>query len=120
MRFNPDAEDAPLLLAPGEYDFEVLGAEEKTSSSGNDMFVLKLRAGSNGNSRFLIDYVLAKNTKKVFGLAKACGLVERILTGEILATDFIGKKGRALLSIEKGKADYPDRNVVVRYVPPAK
>ena len=117
MRFNPEAEDAPLVLAPGEYEFEVLGAQEKVSASGNDMFVLKLRAGSNGTSRFLTDYVLAKNTNKLFGLAKTCGLVDRFLTGEILATDFIGKKGRALLNTEKGNADYPDRNIVVRYVP---
>jgi hypothetical protein len=117
MRFNPDKEDASLLLPPGEYDFEVLGAEERVSTTGNDMFVLKLRAGSNGNSRFVTDYVLAKNTKKLYGVAKTCGLVDRFLAGEILAADFVGKKGRAFFTIEKGSTQYPeDRNVVARYV----
>ncbi len=120
MRVNPESDIAVLLLQPGEYDFEVLGAEEKISNSGNDMFILKLRVGPKGNTRFLTDYVVRKNTKKLFGACKACGLVAQYFHGEIVAGEFIGKVGRVLIGIDKGKGEYLDRNNVVRYLPPAK
>ena len=120
MRVNPESDIAQLLLQPSEYEFEVLGAEEKVSNSGNDMFVLKLCVGPKGNKRFLTDYVVQKNTRKLFGACKACGLVERYFKGEIVAADFIGKAGRVLIGIDKSNGEYLDRNNVVRYLPPAK
>ena len=117
MRFNPDASEESDLLPEGEYEFEVIRANESTSSHGNDMMVLKLRAGSNGKTKVVTDYIVAKQIRKVRVVAKACGLLDLFESGEILAEHFIGRRGRVKLSVEKStNPEYPDRNVVDRYV----
>ncbi len=119
MRFNPDVKDKSHLLPAGDYDFEILHASEKTSANNNDMVVLKLRAGSNGTTRIITDYIVAKNTRKVKKVAQAVGLLDLFETGEILAEHFVGRKGRVRLSIEKSShMDYEDRNIVDTYLTP--
>ncbi len=121
MRFNPSTKitNNGNLLPDGDYDFEVVHATDKTSSQGNDMMVLKLRAGSDGASRTIIDYIVAKNIRKVRAVAKACGLIELFESGEILAESFVGRRGRLRLETEKSvHPDFPDRNVVACYLAP--
>jgi hypothetical protein len=117
MRFNPDANEGANLLPEGEYEFEVIRANEATSANGNDMIVLRLRAGSNGTSKVVTDYIVSKQIRKVRVVARACGLLDLFDSGEILAEHFLGRKGYVRLAIEKSRnPQYPDRNVVDRYV----
>jgi len=117
MRFATSGNDKSHLLPEGEYEFEVVHADEKTSTQGNDMMVLKLKAGSNGTTRIVTDYIVAKQVRKVRMVAKACDLLDLFESGEILAEHFIGRKGRVKLRVEKSThPDYPDRNVVSGYV----
>ena len=116
MRFNPDASEGSNVLPGAEYDFEVIRASESISSHGNDMIVLKLRVGSNGTSKIVTDYIVAKQVRKVRMVARACGLLDLFESGEILAEHFMGRKGRVKLAVEKSvNPQYPDRNVVDRY-----
>jgi len=115
MRFNA-VEQSNDLLPGGVYEFEVVGASESISTNGNDMIVLKLRVGSNGTSKVVTDYIVAKQVRKVRMVARACGLLDLFESGEILAEHFMGRKGRVKLAIEKSaNPQYPDRNVVDRY-----
>jgi len=117
MRINPEVNENSNLLPEGEYPFEVIQADEKVSYNANDMIVLKLRVGANGSSKIITDYIVAKSIRKVRTVAKACDLLDLLESGEILAEHFVGRTGRVRLGIEKSKnADYPDRNIVVRYV----
>jgi hypothetical protein len=117
MRFNPDANEDSKVLPEAEYDFEVIRASESISSHGNDMMVLKLRVGSNGTIKVVTDYIVAKQVRKVRVVARACGLLDLFESGEILPEHFMGRKGRVKLGVEKSlTAQYPDRNVVDRYV----
>ncbi len=116
MRFNPDTKDKSHLLPEGDYDFEIISADEKTSSNANDMMVLKLRAGSNGTSKIITDYILATNIRKVRSVAKSVDLLDLFQTGEILPEHFVGRRGRARLIVEKARNSFPDRNVVDGYL----
>lgn len=115
MRF--DLGQKPDLLPEGEHEFEVMAANESTSANGNAMLVLRLKFGLNGSSKYVTDYVVNTNIRKIKSVAKACGLGDLIETGEILPENFIGRRGKARLVVEKSShPDYPDRNVVASYL----
>jgi hypothetical protein len=123
MNFKPQSEqeisDLKLLRA-GTYEFEVLDAEDKTSkSSGKPMIELKLSVtGPGGSLHFVPDYLLAATPLKLRHAAEACGQLDKYHTGSLCAVDFLGRKGRLKLRIEKDRdRKYPDKNVVADYIP---
>ncbi len=117
MRFSTNINENSNLLPDGEYPFEVIHADEKTSGNGNEMIVLKLRVGENGTSKVVVDYILSRQLRKIRMVAKACDLLDLFQAGEILAEHFIGRRGRVKLTVEKSASpDYADRNVVAGYV----
>ena len=120
MNFTPRTEQEiadSKLWKKGEYDFEVIGAAEKTSKAGHPMIELKLRLSGNGTGRTITDYLLAETPEKLLHAATACGLLDRYNTGNLSANEFESKRGKLKLGIEKDKKKvYPDKNVVLDYV----
>jgi Protein of unknown function (DUF669) len=104
------------LLPKGEYDFEILDAEEKTSKAANSMIVLKVRVSNgNGVARTLTDYLVAQSAGKLRNCCAACGILDKYDNGVVSEDDFPGKRGRLKLVVEK-KRGWPARNVIADYV----
>jgi hypothetical protein len=95
MNFQPQTEKQIAdgkLLPRGNYDFEILDAEEKTSSAGNAMIELKVQvANGNGASRILPDYLVPKRAEKLRHCCAVCGLLEKYESGVLADDDFVGK-----------------------------
>lgn len=121
MNFKPISQQdaAGMQLFPkGEYTFEVLEGEDKTSQAGNPMIELKIRVTNReGAIREVKDYLLEQWPVKLRHAAEACGLVDQYDSGELVGADFIGKTGKLKLTIEKDKnKKFPDKNAVVDYL----
>lgn len=121
MNFQPRTEKEiadSKLLPRGDYDFEILDAEEKKSSAGNDMIELKVQVSNGkGVSRTLPDYLLEKRAEKLRHCCKACAILDKYETGLLANDDFVGKRGRLKLGVEKDRAGkYPPKNVIVDYL----
>ena len=121
MNFQPKTEQEiqdAKLWKKGEYDFEVVEAEEKTSkASGKPMIELRLRLTDGKVARTISDYLLAEMPEKLRHASEACGLLDRYDTGNLSGNEFKGRRGKLKLGIEKDKKKvYPDKNVVLDYV----
>lgn len=123
MRLTPKTEKEIAeagLLPPGEYDFEVIGAEEQVSKAGNDMVKLSLHVfDANGAPCWVPDYLLDAMPGKLRHAAQAFGLMPDYEQGQMQASDMIGKTGRVKITIQKDKTgQFPDRNSVADYIVP--
>jgi hypothetical protein len=120
MNFNPVAGErkAQRLFPKGDYEFLILEAEEKQSAAGNLMIALSIEVSdARGNKTTVKDYLVAKRAAKIRRAAYACGLGDRFNTGSMRDSDFIERRGRLRLGIEKDKTgEYPDKNIVVDYL----
>jgi hypothetical protein len=121
MNFQPKSEREiaeSRLWKKGEYSFEVVDASEKSSkAAGNEMIELKVKViAADGTARVITDYLLAKRMEKLRHAAAACSALNRYEAGELVASDFAGKRGKLKLGVEKGKNGYPDRNIIADYV----
>ena len=120
MQFKPCSDqeiEEKKLWAKGDYPFEITDAEEKTSQGGNSMFQLGVKISrADGGTRTLTDYVLPKRAEKFKHCCAACRLLEKYETGVLSDDDFVGKRGKLRLIVEKGKNGYPDRNVIADYL----
>ncbi len=131
MQFTPKTEKqiAEMNLWPiGQYSFEVLpevtlggkvySTSDTTSKAGNDMILLVVNVyNESGESKILIDYILESAAAKLRNLCIACGMLDKYESGQVFASDFIGKKGELKLGIEKDKSgQYADKNKVANYV----
>jgi hypothetical protein len=94
MDFQPQTEKQiadSKLLPKGNYDFEIVDAEEKKSSAGNDMIELKVQVSKgNGLARTLPDYLVPKRAEKLRHCCAACGLLEKYERGVLADDDFVG------------------------------
>lgn len=122
MNFKPytEQEIADRKLWPkGDYAFEITDAAEKVSQQGgNPMIELKVKISRpDGLPRIITDYLLEKAPEKFRHCCEACGLLGKYETGILSNDDFVGKRGRLRLAIEKAKKNsgYPDRNVIADY-----
>lgn len=119
MNFAPKTKEQiedEKLWPKAEYGFEIVDAEEKKSGAGNDMFEIVVRVSNgNGTSRKLTDYLLPKRAGKLYSCCAAIGLLDKYRSGVLSADDFIGGRGKLLLSVEKGKNGFPPRNVIEEY-----
>ena len=120
MKFNPIREQANAeqeLWENGEYEFEIIDATEKVSKSGNAMIELRVRISKpDGASHTISDYLLAKRMGKLRNASVACGLLDKYQRGDLSDENFVGKRGRLRLAVEKSKNGYPDHNVVAYYL----
>lgn len=122
MRVEPktDAEIETMnLREAGEYDFEVLDAEEKQSKQGNEMVELKVKLeGADGRSFTLFDYLVSTDgmAYKVKHFAKAVGLLSEYEKGDMAAEYMLGRTGRCKLAVQPAKGGYPAKNVIADYI----
>lgn len=119
LAFKPKTESELSTVAPaGQYEFQVLEAEDRESKSGNPMIYLKLGVFNGDAMRWHIsDYLVTAMEAKLRHFADTAGLLARYESGQLAAQDCVGRAGRVKLGIEQDKdGKYPDKNVVKDYV----
>jgi hypothetical protein len=119
MRFQPKTEeeiDLENMLEPGEYDFEVIAAEEATSKSGNEMIKAKLKLFTDGGDVVLTDYLLEAAARKLRHFCEVTGLLDEYKTGRLTAEGIVGACGCCKVVIEPAKNGYRASNKVDDYV----
>lgn len=122
MNFEPKSEKElrEQNLAPeGEYDFEVLGAEDAISKrSGNPMIKLKVGLYSGEAIRHHVyDYLVPSMAHKLRHFCDSTGLLSKYEAGTLCADDCKGRAGKCRIKVtedESGK--YPDKNEVDDYL----
>lgn len=111
--------ESRFLWPAGEYDFEIMLAEDKVSSKGNEMIALDINVfNESGQTLGVKDWLMEVMEFKLRHAAEACGLLERYEAGELEALDFQGKTGRLRLKIGKKQEGYKQRNEVADYIVP--
>jgi hypothetical protein len=122
MDFKPCTEkeiSERRLMPKGTYEFEIVDACEKLSkNSGKPMIELRVRViVPNGVGRIITDYLLEQRAEKLRHAAEVCGVLDRYMSGSLSDRDFLHKKGKLKLGIEKDKLHkYPDKNIILDYV----
>jgi len=119
MTFAPKSEKevSESSCAPvGEYDFDVLNAEDAISKSDNPMIkvTIGLYIGDTVKNR-IFDYLLPAMEAKLRHFCDTTGLLSRYESGQLEAADCIGRSGRVKIGIEPA-GQYPAKNVVKDYV----
>jgi hypothetical protein len=112
------AEKAKFGVWPkGNYDFEIVGAEDAISKAGNEMIVLDIHAfDQHGNRKTLKDWLVDTVPIKMHNVCHATGLHALYARGNVNAFDFVGRTGRLTMGIQK-QDGFEDRNRVLDYIP---
>ena len=127
MQFNSKSRDElarESLTPPGEYDFEIMRAEETTSKKGNEMIKLKLRVFVENGEIHVYDYLVAGGMEyKLANFCDAIGRSEDYDAGNINADSLEGCGGKLKLVIEEAQKDpdtgevkWPAKNAVKTYI----
>ncbi len=120
MKTNPQSEQAireAMLLPPGDYDFEVLDAQDKVSKNGNEMIAVKLAVfRPNGSRQYVNDYLMEKMAFRLRHFCYAVGIGDKYESGDLAADHCKGRAGRVTLKIEE-QDGFDPKNVVKDYVP---
>ncbi len=120
MKTNPQSEQAireAMLLPAGDYDFEVLDAEDKISKSGNEMIVVKLAVfRANGSRQYVTDFLMEKLAFKLRHFCYAVGVGDKYESGDLAAEHVKGRAGRVKIQIEEQEG-YPPKNIAKDYIP---
>lgn len=121
MKFNPLSKQEIQelgVIPPGEYDYQVIEAENAVSKSGNEMIKLKLRIWMpNGSERVLMDYLMEAMAFKLSNFCEYNGIYDLYQSGELTADDCLGKSGK--LFIRNDKSDqYGLQHKVANYLAP--
>ncbi len=119
MRFQAKTEEEVSNLIPkGEYAFEVLEAEEKTSKKGNDMIALKVGIDYNNSLRGVFDYLVDIDSMayKTRHFADTVGMLAEYEKGALNAESLIGLTGKCRLDIQPADSTYEAKNVIKDYV----
>ncbi len=123
MDYNPKQERDirnEMMMAPGEYDFEVVDAKEKTSKAGNDMIELSIRVfpTDGGSPRLMRDWLVGGSTLgelKINRFCHATGIQDVYFSGGLSALSCVGVGGKCRLTITSS-ADYGDQNGIKDYI----
>jgi hypothetical protein len=115
MKFNPMDEEVNEekpkreLLPDGEYDFEVVDAEEKISQAGNEMIKLKLKVGD----RFIFEHLvhLEKIAWKIKRFCESVDMIDHYRAGCLAAGDIIGRRGRCRICTAQREGYDPQNRV---------
>ena len=120
FEYNPkEVKSEYALLANGEYECEIVDAEETVSKAGNDMIKLVLCIyGNDGEQVRVYDYIVSPST--IYKLKSICRCCELEFDGILDEQLLIGRRMRVLTKIEpertvEGKT-YAERNSIVKYV----
>ncbi|MDP7030247.1 MAG: DUF669 domain-containing protein [Phycisphaerales bacterium] len=123
MEFNPSdgSQRSGLELLPaGEYDIEVIEAEERSSQKGNQMIALTLQAKHpDGYDARVWDYLVSVQAAvfKIKMFCEATGLQKQFERGRLTAEECVGRRARATVIIEEGRDGFSDRNSIQEYRP---
>lgn len=118
MKIQPQTEDQlakAMLLPAGEYDFEVVTAEDRISKSGNEMIEVGLLVFAGDAKRTVKDYLMEKMAYKLRHYCYAVGLGKEYESGELTAALCVGRTGRVKLKVEEQDGFRP-KNAVADYV----
>lgn len=121
MQFTPRSEKEVSqysLIPKGEYDFEVLEAEDCVSkNSGNEQIKLKLGLYVGDKRRLVWDYLLPALEYKLRHFCDSVGLLAKYENGTLTAEDCVGRSGKCKIDIQRDPGGfYEDKNVVKDYV----
>lgn len=120
MKFQPmsDEDIARMnLIQPGQYQYEVISADEKTSAKGNEMIVAQLKIwDQDGKERRLTDWLMPSFPKKLKHFCKASNLLDKYELGDVSAIDCLNKSGVVEIAITKNNKN-EDWNSVTDYLP---
>tara|TARA_R110002051_G_C8617371_1_gene482772 strand:+ start:243 stop:692 length:450 start_codon:yes stop_codon:yes gene_type:complete len=120
FEYNPKEVKSEYALLPnGEYECEVVSAEETVSKAGNDMIKLVLCLyGNNAEQVRVYDYIVNPNgINKLKSICRCCDIAfDGILDEQLL----VGKRMTVLAKIDpertvEGKT-YTERNSIDKYV----
>ncbi len=100
----------------GDYDFEVMSAEDKISKNGNPMIVLSLNVfDSDGRPHPMKAYLMEKMAFQLRHFCFAVGMGAMYETGTLTAPECVGRTGRVSLKIEE-QPGYLPKNAVRDFV----
>lgn len=99
MQFNADQMRKDALIPEGLYKFKVIHAQEKTSSTGNQMINLKLEIWIENRGIKLFDslILIPKMFWKIDHFCEAVGLPPLVGDCVLWAGDFEGKEGNVIV-----------------------
>lgn len=121
LKFKPKTEkelQEANLAAEGDYDFEVLTAEDTVSKTGNPMIKLKVGLYQGEAIRHHVyDYLLPAMGHKLRHFCDCTGLLSAYEAGTLCAEDCKGRAGKCRVIITEDKnGKYPDRNAIDDYL----
>ncbi len=126
MDYTPQTEREirdSMIMAPGEYDFEVVTAKDTVSkNSGNEMIAMSVRVfPTDGSSPRLINDYLVPGSKlgelKMNRFCHATGLQDIYFAGDLNGLACEGAAGKLRLTVSSS-AQYGDSNSVKDYIVP--
>ena len=106
-------------MSNGEYECEIVGAEETVSKAGNDMLKLVICIyGNEGEQVRVYDYIVSPST--IYKLKSICRCCELEFDGILDEQLLIGRRMRVLTKVEPERTvdgkTYSERNSIVKYV----
>ena len=117
MRFAPKTQeeiDFENLLPKGEYDFEVVKAEDAVSKKGNEMIKINLKVFRGEGYQFVTDYLMEALSYQLRNFFETVNMIEAYNAGTVQASDIVGAAGKAKIDIEPA-GEFPAKNVVKDY-----
>ncbi len=122
MKFEPKTrEELSNLLPEGNYQGTIDNAEEKESSGGNSMIVLRVGVYDNeGNKRIITDRLILIESMqwKLFDFCESADLMDRYESGELSANDCIERTVHCKVVRKKAEGEYPEKNEIKTYYLP--
>lgn len=122
MKFTPKNENELLeafLYKAGEYDFEVLSAEDTISKkSGKEQLKVTIGIIEEGEiTGRITDYLSEAMQFKVLHFCDAVGLTEEYNRGELTAFQCVNKVGRCKVGVRKDPTgQYKPQNTIADYI----
>lgn len=113
------AKAAKPELWRGWFSADFIDAWETELKRGNPMIAAALTVFNDTEKREFRDWFTAseRSAAKLRHACEAVGKLEKYEAGEIAAADFSGQRVQVLLDVEKGRAGFPARSVIVDYRP---
>jgi len=118
MRFTPKTQeeiDFENLLPKGEYDFEVVKAEDAVSKKGNEMIKVNLKVFHGEGFQFVTDYLMEAMAYKLRHFFETIGMIDAYNAGSVQAADLVGACGKVHIDIEPASGEYAAKNTVKDY-----
>jgi hypothetical protein len=122
MQYDPNDANEQKLIAKGEYDFEVVSAEDtvwENEGESHQQIKITLRV-FHGEHTSLFSVWLGFPKDKLWKLKQFCeavGLNQKWESGELSAVDCLDKAGKLKMDVWTGKTDGKERNAVRKFLP---